>query len=71
VTPSLSSAWPHISLISIVDILLVAVLIYQLLSSSAEPRRPMLVGLRYWHWLLLCSAWRTGTLNWLLSTLLP
>jgi diadenylate cyclase len=73
VTPSLSSAWPHISLISIVDILLVAVLIYQLLSLIRGTRAaPMLVGVA-----VLALAFyfaRLGelrTLNWLLSTLLP
>ena len=72
-TPSLSLAWPHISPISIVDILLVAVLIYQLLSLIRGTRAaPMLVGLA-----VLALAFyfaRLGelrTLNWLLSTLLP
>jgi diadenylate cyclase len=68
-----SPAWPHISLVSIVDILLVAILIYQLLSLIRGTRAaPMLLGLA-----VLALAFyfaRLGelrTLNWLLSTLLP
>lgn len=68
-----SLAWPHISLVSIVDILLVAVLIYQLLTLIRGTRAaPMLVGLA-----VLALAFyfaRLGelrTLNWLLSILLP
>jgi len=68
-----SPAWPHISLVSIVDILLVAILIYQLLALIRGTRAaPMLVGLA-----VLALAFyfaRLGelrTLNWLLSTLLP
>ncbi len=66
-------AWPHISLVSIVDILLVAILIYQLLALIRGTRAaPMLAGLA-----VLALAFyfaRLGelrTLNWLLSTLLP
>ena len=41
-----SPAWPHISLVSIVDILLVAILIYQLLALIRGTRAaPMLLGL--------------------------
>jgi diadenylate cyclase len=65
--------WPHIPLISIVDILLVAILIYQLLALIRGTRAaPMLLGLA-----VLALAFyfaRLGelrTLNWLLSTLLP
>ena len=68
-----SLAWPHISLVSIVDILLVAILIYQLLTLIRGTRAaPMLVGLA-----VLALAFyvaRLGelrTLNWLLSILLP
>jgi diadenylate cyclase len=71
VTPSLS--WPHISVISIVDIVLVAILIYQFLVLVRGTRAaPMLVGVA-----VLALAFyfaRLGelrTLNWLLSTLLP
>jgi diadenylate cyclase len=66
-------AWPHISLVPIVDIVLVAILIYQLLSLIRGTRAaPMLLGLA-----VLALAFyfaRLGelrTLNWLLSTLLP
>jgi DNA integrity scanning protein DisA with diadenylate cyclase activity len=45
VTPSLSLSWPHISVISIVDIVLVAILIYQFLGLVRGTRAaPMLVG---------------------------
>jgi len=71
VTPSL--IWSHISAISILDILLVAFLIYQLLSLVRGTRAaPMLIGVA-----ALALAFyfaRLGelrTLNWLLSTLLP
>jgi diadenylate cyclase len=73
VTPSLSLSWPHISVISIVDIVLVAILIYQFLGLVRGTRAaPMLVGVA-----VLALAFyfaRLGelrTLNWLLSTLLP
>jgi diadenylate cyclase len=66
-------AWPHISVISIIDILLVAILIYQFLVLVRGTRAaPMLVGVA-----TLALAFyfaRLGelrTLNWLLSTLLP
>lgn len=70
-TPSL--VWPHISLVSIVDVVLVAILIYQFLTLIRGTRAaPMLVGVA-----VLALAFyfaRLGelrTLNWLLSTLLP
>jgi diadenylate cyclase len=66
-------AWPHISVISIIDIVLVAILIYQFLVLVRGTRAvPMLVGVA-----TLALAFyfaRLGelrTLNWLLSTLLP
>jgi len=66
-------AWPHISVISAVDIVLVAVLIYQFLALVRGTRAaPMLLGVA-----TLALAFyfaRLGelrTLNWLLSTLLP
>jgi len=68
-----SLAWPHLTLVSVVDIVLVAILIYQLLSLIRGTRAaPMLVGIA-----VLALAFyfaRLGelrTLNWLLSTLLP
>jgi diadenylate cyclase len=66
-------AWPHISAVSIVDIILVAILIYQFLMLIRGTRAaPMLLGIA-----VLALAFylaRLGelrTLNWLLSTLLP
>jgi diadenylate cyclase len=71
VTPSL--AWPHISVISILDILLVAILIYQFLVVVRGTRAaPMLLGLATLGLAFYFA--RLGelrTLNWLLSTLLP
>ncbi len=68
-----SLSWPHISVISIVDVLLVAVLIYQFLMLVRGTRAaPMLVGIA-----VLALAFyfaRVGemrTLNWLLSTTVP
>lgn len=70
-TPSL--AWPYISVVSVVDIILVAILIYQFLALVRGTRAvPMLVGVA-----VIALAFyfaRLGelrTLNWLLSTLLP
>jgi len=66
-------AWPKISLISIVDILLVAILIYQFLMLVRGTRAaPMLVGVATLGLAFYFA--RLGelrTLNWLLSTLLP
>lgn len=66
-------SWPHISVISIVDVVLVAILIYQFLVLIRGTRAaPMLLGVA-----VLALAFylaRLGelrTLNWLLSTLLP
>ena len=66
-------AWPHITLISIVDIVLVAILIYWALMLVRGTRAaPMLVGvatlgLAFY----LARLGELRTLNWLLSTLLP
>ncbi len=66
-------AWPQISLISIVDIALVAALIYQFLMLVRGTRAaPMLVGVAALGLAFYFA--RLGelrTLNWLLSTLLP
>ncbi len=68
-----SLAWPHISVISIVDIVLVAILIYQFLVLVRGTRAaPMLVGVATLGLAFYFA--RLGelrTLNWLLSTLLP
>ena len=70
-TPSL--VWSHISVISILDIVLVAILIYQFLSLVRGTRAaPMLVGVATLGLAFYFA--RLGelrTLNWLLSTLLP
>jgi diadenylate cyclase len=68
-----SLAWPHISGISILDIVLVAILIYQFLALVRGTRAaPMLVGVATLGLAFYFA--RLGelrTLNWLLSTLLP
>src|SRR5438552_9657556 len=65
--------WPHVSVIAVLDILLVAVIIYEFLMLIRGTRAaPMLVGVA-----VLALAFyfaRVGeltTLNWLISTLLP
>jgi diadenylate cyclase len=68
-----SLAWPHISVISVIDILLVAILIYQFLVLVRGTRAaPMLIGvatlgLAFY----FAHLGRLRTLNWLLGTLLP
>jgi len=68
-----SLVWPHISVISIIDIVLVAILIYQFLALVRGTRAaPMLVGVATLGLAFYFA--RLGelrTLNWLLSTLLP
>jgi len=69
----LSAAWPHVSAIAVVDILLVAVIIYELLALIRGTRAAlMLVGvgglaLAFY----LSRLGELATLNWLISTLLP
>ncbi|MGA7564903.1 MAG: diadenylate cyclase CdaA [Terriglobales bacterium] len=68
-----SLAWPHISVTPVIDILLVALLIYQFLILVRGTRAaPMLVGVAAlalaFYLAHLAELW---TLNWLLSTLLP
>ena len=78
-----SAAWPHVSVISIIDILLVAFIIYEFLALIKGTRASLMVvgavglGLAFW---LIDDALpglhlsRTGNLtalNWLISTLLP
>jgi diadenylate cyclase len=65
-----SLAWPHISVISVIDILLVAILIYQFLVLVRAA--PMLIGVGTLGLAFYFA--RLGelrTLNWLLSTALP
>lgn len=65
--------WPHISVIAVVDIVLVAILIYQFLILVRGTRAaPMLIGvatlgLAFY----LARLGELETLNWLVSTLLP
>src|SRR5512142_1837480 len=69
----LVSRWPHVSMISIIDILLVAVLIYEFLGLIRGTRAaPMLVGVGALA-LVFYVAHVTDlrTLDWLVSTLLP
>ena len=68
-----SAPWPHLSLISVLDILLVAIVIYEFLALVRGTRAAvMLVGVAA---LVLAFYFsRVGeltTLNWLISTLLP
>jgi diadenylate cyclase len=68
-----SAAWPHVSVISVIDILLVAIIIYELLALIRGTRAAyMLIGvaglaLAFY----LSRLGELATLNWLLSTLLP
>jgi diadenylate cyclase len=68
-----SIVWPQISVVSVVDILLVAILIYQFLMLVRGTRAaPMLIGVAALGLALYIA--RVGelrTLNWLLGTLLP
>jgi len=66
-------AWPHLTGIAVLDILLVAIIIYQLLMLIRGTRAaPMLVGVAALGLAFYFA--RIGelpTVNWLLSTLLP
>ncbi|MGH9528419.1 MAG: diadenylate cyclase CdaA [Terriglobales bacterium] len=68
-----SAAWPHLSVIAIIDILLVALVIYEFLALIQGTRAAlMLVGVAAVGFAFYFS--RLGeltTLNWLISTLLP
>jgi diadenylate cyclase len=68
-----SIVWPQISVVSVVDILLVAVLIYQFLMLVRGTRAaPMLIGVAALGLALyLARLGELRTLNWLLGTLLP
>ena len=69
----LAAAWPHVSVISVIDILLVAIIIYELLALIKGTRAAlMLVGvgglaLAFY----LSRLGELATLNWLISILLP
>lgn len=66
-------AWPHVSVISIIDILLVAAIIYELLALIKGTRAAlMLVGVAVLVLAFYLSRLgQLATLNWLISTLLP
>jgi diadenylate cyclase len=68
-----SLAWPHISVTSVIDILLVAFLIYQFLVLVRGTRAaPMLIGVATLGLAFYFARLEElRTLNWLLSTLLP
>lgn len=70
---SLHLSWPHISVTSIVDVVLVAILIYQFLVLVRGTRAaPMLLGVAVLALAFyLARLGELSTLNWLLSTLLP
>jgi diadenylate cyclase len=69
----LSAAWPHVSAASVIDILLVAVIIYELLALIKGTRAALMLvgvaalGLAFY----LSRLGELRTLNWLISTLLP
>jgi len=69
----LSAPWPHMSIVSVIDILLVALIIYEFLALIRGTRAAlMLVGVAALALAFYFS--RIGdltTLNWLISTLLP
>ncbi len=67
------ASWPHLSLISVVDILLVAFIIYQLLALIRGTRAAlMLVGVAALALAFYLShVGELATLNWLVSRLLP
>jgi diadenylate cyclase len=71
--PRFSAAWPHLSITAIIDILLVALVIYEFLALIKGTRAAlMLVGVAAVAFAFYFS--RLGeltTLNWLISTLLP
>jgi diadenylate cyclase len=68
-----SAAWPHVSVISIIDILLVAIIIYEFLALIKGTRASLMVvgvaglGLAFY----LSRLGNLTALNWVISTLLP
>jgi diadenylate cyclase len=69
----LAVAWPHVSVISVIDILLVAIIIYELLALIKGTRAAlMLVGVGVLALsVYLSQLGELSTLNWLINTLLP
>lgn len=68
-----SARWPHVSLLSLIDILVVAVIIYELLTLIRGTRAAyMVIGVAALALLFYLSRFgELRTLNWVLSTLLP
>src|SRR5579872_935861 len=68
-----SAPWPHLSVISVIDILLVAIVIYEFLALIKGTRASLMVvgvaglGLAFY----LSRLGNLAALNWLISTLLP
>ncbi|HEX8811911.1 MAG TPA: diadenylate cyclase CdaA [Terracidiphilus sp.] len=68
-----SAPWPHLSVIAIIDILLVAIIIYEFLALIRGTRASLMVvgvaglGLAFY----LSRLGNLAALNWLISTLLP
>ncbi len=68
-----SAPWPHLSVISIIDTLLVAVIIYEFLALIRGTRASLMVvgvaglGLAFY----LSRLGNMAALNWVISTLLP
>ena len=68
-----STPWPHVSVISVIDILLVAIIIYEFLALIKGTRASLMVvgvaglGLAFY----LSRLGNLAALNWLISTLLP
>ena len=68
-----SAPWPHVSVISVIDILLVAIIIYEFLALIRGTRASLMVvgvaglGLVFY----LSRLGNLAALNWLISTLLP
>jgi diadenylate cyclase len=73
VTQFAAAAWPHVSVVSIIDIVLVAAIIYELLALIKGTRAAlMLVGVAVLVLAFYLSRLaQLATLNWLISTLLP
>jgi diadenylate cyclase len=73
VTQFAAAAWPHVSIVSIIDIVLVAAIIYELLALIKGTRAAlMLVGVAVLVLAFYLSRLaQLATLNWLISTLLP
>jgi len=67
------AAWPHVSVISVIDILIVAFIIYELLALIKGTRAALMLvgvaglGLAFY----LSRLGELATINWLISTLLP